>query len=113
MCIRDRFYTERYLGLPDEDSLAYTRSSALTYARDLVRPLLVIHGTADDNVYFFHSLKLADALNRANRSWQMLPIPGETHGVVDAALIRQEYGRTVEFFREHLGLPGDAAPPRP
>ncbi len=109
----DTFYTERYLGLPAEDSLAYARSSPLTYAADLVRPLLVIHGTADDNVYFFNSLKLADALNRAGRSWSFLPLPGQTHGPIEAAQVRQVYGRMAEFFQRELGGPGDAAPPRP
>jgi dipeptidyl-peptidase-4 len=109
----DTAYTERYLGLLQAESLAYARSSALTDAAKLSRPLLVLHGTADDNVYFFHSLKLADALNRANRSWSLLPFPGQTHGVSDVAQVRQEYGRMVEFFRQWLGVPGDAAPPQP
>jgi dipeptidyl-peptidase-4 len=109
----DTFYTERYLGLPKADSLAYARSSALTDAAKLSRPLLVIHGTADDNVYFFNSLKLADALNRANRDWEMLPLPGQTHGVIAPEQVRQVYGRMSDFFRRELGAPTDAAPPRP
>jgi len=108
----DTAYTERYLGLPQSDSLAYARSSALTDAGRLTRPLLVVHGTADDNVYFLHTLKLADALNHAGRSWSLLPFPGQAHGVLDLELVRQEYGRTAEFFRATLGVPGDAAPPR-
>lgn len=109
----DTFYTERYLGLPQADSAAYARSSALTDAAKLSRPLLVIHGTADDNVYFFNSLKLADALNRANRDWTMLPLPGQTHSVYEPVLVRQVYGRLADFFRRELGPPADAAPPRP
>ena len=109
----DTFYTERYLGLPRADSVAYARSSALTDAAKLSRPLLVIHGTADDNVYFFNSLKLADALNRANRSWEMLPLPGQTHGVIAPEQVRQVYTRMSDFFRRELGAPTDAAPPRP
>lgn len=109
----DTFYTERYLGLPQADSLAYARSSGLTDAANLSRPLLVIHGTADDNVYFFNSLKLADALNRAGRSWSLLPLPGQTHSPIEPAQVRQVYGRLADFFRRELGLPGDAAPPRP
>ena len=109
----DTAYTERYLGMPQQDSLAYVRSSALTDAAMLTRPLLVMHGSADDNVYFFHTLKLADALNRANRSWRMLPFPGQTHGFIEAAQVRQQYGRMAEFFHETLGTYGDAAPPQP
>jgi dipeptidyl-peptidase-4 len=109
----DTAYTERYLGMPQQDSLAYARSSALTDAAKLTRPLLVMHGTADDNVYFFNTLKLADALNRANRSWQLLPFPGQTHGLIEAAQVRRQYGRMAEFFHETLGTYGDAAPPQP
>jgi len=109
----DTFYTERYLGLPQADSLAYARSSGLTDAARTSRPLLVIHGTADDNVYFFNSLKLADALNRAGRAWSLLPLPGQTHSPIEAVQVRQVYGRLADFFRRELGPPGDAAPPRP
>ncbi len=109
----DTFYTERYLGVPPVDSAAYERSSVLTHAASLSRPLLVIHGTADDNVYFVNSLKLADALNRANRSWEFLPLPGQTHVVSAPEQVRQVYGRSLEFFRRELGGMSDAAPPRP
>src|SRR5690606_19282252 len=51
----DTHYTERYLGLPGAHPEAYAKSSLLTYASKLQRPLLLIHGTADDNVYFFHT----------------------------------------------------------
>lgn len=109
----DTFYTERYLGVPPQDSAAYTRSSVLLKAAGLERPLLVIHGTADDNVYFVHSLKLADALNKANRPWTFLPLPGQTHVVSAPEQVRQVYTRALEFFQRTLGGIGDAAPPQP
>lgn len=109
----DTFYTERYLGLPGPDSLAYARSSALTDAAKLSRPLLVVHGTADDNVYFFNTLKLADALNRAGRSWSLLPLPGQTHGVIAPEQVRQVYTRMAAFLARELAPPAAAAPPRP
>ena len=109
----DTFYTERYLGVPPVDSAAYTRSSVLLKASTLSRPLLVIHGTADDNVYFVNSLKLADALNRANRPWTFLPLPGQTHIVSAPEQVRQVYGRALDFFHRELGGISDAAPARP
>jgi dipeptidyl-peptidase-4 len=69
----DTHYTERYLGLPDADADAYKEGSLLTYAAGLQRPLLLIHGTSDDNVYFRHTLKLADALFRAGKI-ELLPL---------------------------------------
>src|SRR5208282_323786 len=55
----DTHYTERYLGVPPAAEPAYQEASLLTYAAQLRRPLLILHGTADDNVYFRHSLRLA------------------------------------------------------
>ena len=109
----DTFYTERYVGQPQADSLAYARSSALTDAPRLSRPLMVEHGTADDNVYFFHTLKLADALNRAGRDWELLPFPGQTHAIFDASQVRQVNTRRAEFLRQHLGAPANGASPQP
>ncbi|MFN8587395.1 MAG: DPP IV N-terminal domain-containing protein [Candidatus Eisenbacteria bacterium] len=109
----DTFYTERYLGLPAADSLAYARSSGLTDAAKLTRPLLVIHGTADDKVYFFNSMRLADALNRAGRDFDFMPMPGQTHGPTRPADVRRVYTRLGAYLREHLGAPTDGAPPRP
>ncbi len=109
----DTFYTERYLGVPPADSAAYTRSSALLKAASLSRPLLVVHGTGDDNVYFLHSLKLATALNQANRKYEFLPLPGPTHVVSAPEQVRNHHTRALEFLLRELGGVSDAAPPRP
>jgi dipeptidyl-peptidase 4 len=96
----DTQYTERYLGLPGDD--VYAASSLIWDAPKLSRPLLLIHGTADDNVYFRHSLKLMDALEKAGRPFQFLPIVGSTHMVLDPGLRVQIEKRTVEFFKASL-----------
>lgn len=98
----DTHYTERYLGLPQEAPQAYQRSSLLTYAEKLERPLLLLHGTADDNVYFFHSLKLSNALFRAGRPHQLLPLSGLTHMVPDPLVTERLWEQVMRFFREHL-----------
>ena len=91
----DTAYTERYLGLPDANKEGYDASSLLTYAPRLERPLLLIHGTRDDNVYFFHSLKLSEALFRANKPFDLLPLPGLTHMVPDPAIKEALYTRIM------------------
>jgi dipeptidyl-peptidase 4 len=96
----DTHYTERYLGLPGD--AVYAGSSLIGDASKLARPLLIIHGTADDNVYFRHSLKLMDAFEKAGRSFQFLPIAGSTHMVLDPGLRVQIEKRTVEFFKATL-----------
>lgn len=98
----DTHYTERYLGLPQEHPEAYARSSLLADAPRLARPLLLVHGTADDNVYFFHSLKLADALFRAGRSFEFLPLAGQTHISRDPEPTERLWQRTAAFFEENL-----------
>jgi dipeptidyl-peptidase-4 len=103
----DTHYTERYLGLPDVNPEAYREASLLTYANQLRRPLLLVHGTADDNVYFRHSLKLADALFRAGQDFDILPLSGLTHMVPDPIVTQRLYGRFVRFFQLHLGRPKD------
>jgi dipeptidyl-peptidase-4 len=98
----DTAYTERYLGQPSENEAGYEESSLLTYAPKLARPLLLIHGTSDDNVYFFHALKLSEALLRANRRFDFLPLPGFTHMVPDPVVREALYGRMVQTLTAAL-----------
>jgi dipeptidyl-peptidase-4 len=75
----DTFYTERYLGHPDEHPEVYERNSLLGDAAKLTRPLLLIHGLADDNVVAAHTLRLSSALLAAGRPHDVLPLSGVTH----------------------------------
>jgi dipeptidyl-peptidase-4 len=101
----DTHYTERYLGLPEGDQAGYDASSVLTYCKDLQVPLLIIHGTADDNVYFMHSLKMTEALFRAGKTFEFLPLAGFTHMVPDPEVMVKLQGRIVTFFKKNLGEP--------
>lgn len=97
----DTAYTERYLGLPEENPEAYRVSSILTYAADLKRPLLIVHGATDDNVYFQHSVQLADALYRTGRPFEFLPLLG-THMISDPMSRLRREVRVAEFFDRNL-----------
>jgi dipeptidyl-peptidase 4 len=101
----DTHYTERYLGLPERNAEGYRTSSVLTYCSGLAVPLLVVHGTADDNVYFVHSLKLTDALFRARRPYEFLVLPGFTHMVPDPVVQRSLEERIMGFLAAHLSPP--------
>lgn len=108
----DTAYTERYLGLPAEAPEAYRRSSLLTWAPRLTRPLLLVHGTADDNVWFLHSLRLSDALLRQGTRHELLALPGLAHGALSAgepAYVARLWARMVGFISEGLSAPGPAA----
>ncbi len=101
----DTFYTERYLGLPGEDPAAYDRSSLVKLAGKGHAPLLLVHGTADDNVYLLHSLKLADALFRLGDPAGFVPLANVTHLASDPATSERLEEMQVGFFRQHLGAP--------
>ena len=101
----DTHYTERYMGLPDENQVGYEASSVVTYCKDLSVPLLIIHGTADDNVYFLHSLKMTEALFRAGKKFEFLPLAGFTHMVPDPNVTVRLNSRVAAFFKQHLGEP--------
>lgn len=100
----DTHYTERYIGLPQENPEAYEVSNVLTYAADLEVPLLMVHGTADDNVYFTHALKMSDALTRAGVEHGFTPLAGLTHSVTDPVVVRSMWGRARDFFVGELGM---------
>ena len=96
----DTHYTERYLGLLHDDASRPTRRPrCCTLAQDLKRPLLLVHGTADDNVYFRHTLKLTDALFRAGKDFEVLPLSGLTHMVPDPVVTERLWTRSRFTFR--------------
>lgn len=98
----DTHYTERYLGLPEAHRDVYQASSLLTYVDDARRPLLLLHGTADDNVYFLHTLKLSDALFRAGKAHAVVPLSNLTHMVPEPLVTRRLWQRVATFFHETL-----------
>jgi dipeptidyl-peptidase 4 len=100
----DTFYTERYMGLPEDNQAGYRASNVLTYADRLARPLLLVHGVTDDNVYFEHTMKLTLELLKAGKPYELMLLPG-THMLADPKLHASESARAAEFFREHLGEP--------
>ena len=105
----DTHYTEHYLGLLPEHKAAYDASSLLSYVDRLQRPLLIVHGTGDDNVYFFNTLKLTDALFRAGKPFALLPLNGFTHMVPDPVVTEELETRLMKFLTDVLFAP---APPK-
>jgi dipeptidyl-peptidase-4 len=97
----DTAYTERYLGLPQTSPDAYRKTNVLTYAAQLQRPLLLMHGLTDDNVYFENTVKLTQALIVAGKPYNLLLLPG-THQLPDPVLRARVYENRAAFFEEHL-----------
>jgi dipeptidyl-peptidase-4 len=101
----DTHYTERYLGHPDTAGQAYDRSSLLADAPALSRPLLLIHGLADDNVVAAHTLRLSRALLEAGRPHEVLPLSGVTHFTPSEAVNANLLLLQLDFLRRALDLP--------
>ena len=98
----DTHYTERYMGLLPENQKEYDGGSLLPLAKNLRGRLLLVHGTADDNVYFRHSLRLAQALFQEGREFDMLPLPGLTHMVPGELETERLWNRIAGYFKKHL-----------
>ena len=98
----DTHYTERFLGVPPAAAKAYETSNLLTYVSKATRPILFMHGTADDNVYFFHTLKLSDALFRAGKQHQVLPLANFTHMVPEPLVMERQWEWIARFFKDTL-----------
>jgi dipeptidyl-peptidase-4 len=97
----DTAYTERYLGLPQNNPEAYKVSNVLTYAAGLQRPLLIMHGLTDDNVYFENTVKLTQALIQAGKPYNLLLLPG-THLLPDPVLRARVSESRAAFLKNNL-----------
>jgi len=104
----DTHYTERYLGHPERDPDAYARSSLLADAAKLSRPLLLVHGLADDNVVAAHTLRLSSALVAAGRMHHVLPLSGVTHMTPQEVVAENLLLLQVQFLRDALGVAAPA-----
>jgi dipeptidyl-peptidase-4 len=101
----DTHYTERYLGDPATNSDAYDASSLLPLAADLERPLLLIHGLADDNVVAAHTLQLSSALLEAGKPHEVLPLVGVTHMTPQETVAENLLLHQLDFLRRSLPAP--------
>lgn len=98
----DTAYTERYLGHPDAVPEHYDRTSLIPLAAGLERPLLLVHGLADDNVFAAHSLRLSAALLAAGRPHSVLPLTGVTHMASAEDVAENLAIFQIDFLRDAL-----------
>jgi dipeptidyl-peptidase-4 len=104
----DTHYTERYLGQPEQDAQAYERSSLKIHTERAAahRPLMLIHGLADDNVVVAHTLRLSGTLLAAGYPHTVLPLSGITHMASQEAVAENLLKLQLDFLRRALGMPG-------
>ena len=101
----DTHYTERYLGHPATSPDAYEVSDLTPIAADLTRPLLLIHGLADDNVVAAHTFQLSRALLEAGRPHQVLPLSGVSHMTPQESVAENLLKLQVAFLHQALAKP--------
>ena len=97
------WYTGVRLGTPEREPDAYTKSSPLTFADSLAKPLLILHGMIDDNVFFQDAVLLVDKLQKAGKKFELMMYPSEEHSFQQPESWADEYRRIYEFFEEHIG----------
>ncbi|MEU7334088.1 prolyl oligopeptidase family serine peptidase [Streptomyces sp. NPDC007074] len=105
----DTHYTERYLGDPATAAPAYARSSliaegGLSAPAEPHRPLMIVHGLADDNVVVAHALRLSSALLAAGRPHEVLPLSGVTHMTPQEQVAENLLLLQVDFLKRSLGM---------
>ena len=98
----DSIYTERYMKLPKENEAGYRETSLLAAAGKLTGKVQIQHGTSDDNVHMQQSLLLIDALSRARKGYEFVPLPKQKHGPRDPAYRLYSYQRALEFLERNL-----------
>ena len=103
----DTAYTERYLGMPKLEGSTglapnYASANLPSRAALLSKPLLLVHGTADDNVLFEHTLRLVEALQTAGKTFDLQIYPGKAHGIAGRAARLHLYRTMDAFFERHL-----------
>lgn len=98
----DAVYTERFMGTPQSNPAGYEASSVTKAAADLHGRLFVIHGTIDDNVHLSNTLQLAQALQFAQRDFQLMLYPGNRHSIGNAAQNRHLREQMTQFFLREL-----------
>ncbi len=100
----DTYFKERYLGHPDHEPENYFRSSPINDVALLNRPMLLIHGMADDNVVVAHTLRMSTALLEAGRPHQVLPLSGSGHSPSDEMTIFNLLLHQLRFLQQSLGI---------
>ncbi|MDM4765913.1 DPP IV N-terminal domain-containing protein [Pelomonas sp. SE-A7] len=100
----DTAYTERYLGVDTQGGKApaYAEANLIPRAKFLSKPLMLVHGTADDNVLFENSLKLIEALQNEGKIFETTIYPGKAHGIAGRKSRLHAARNQTDFFVRHL-----------
>lgn len=98
----DTIYTERFLRTPQENPSGYSDGAPLSLARNLHGNLLIIHGTADDNVHFRNTMLFIEELIQADIPFEMAVYPNRNHGIYGGNTRLHFYKRQIDFLKRKL-----------
>jgi dipeptidyl-peptidase-4 len=99
----DTIYTERYMGLPEENADDYRQASPVTFAGQLRGDLLLVHGSGDDNVHYQNTETLVNALVAADKPFQLMVYPNRTHCICERrGTTIHLYSLLTRYLDEHL-----------
>ncbi|MBK1895308.1 S9 family peptidase [Chryseobacterium paridis] len=98
----DSVYTERFMRTPQENADGYDKNSPTEYANLLKGKLLLIHGTADDNVHFQNSMEFSEALIQNKKQFDFMAYPDKNHGINGGQTRPQLYQKMTDFIVKNL-----------
>jgi dipeptidyl-peptidase-4 len=98
----DSHYTERYMGLPQDNPEAYKQSGVIAHLENLASPLLLMHGMADDNVLFTHSTLIMSELQKLGKQFELMTYPGAKHSMQETHVSTHRFNTILNFFAQHL-----------
>ena len=99
----DSIYTERFLGLPQENASGYDENSPINHVDKLKGDFLLVHGSADDNVHLQNTMRLVEALIQANKQFDWAIYPDKNHGIYGGNTRLHLYQKMTNFLHETLG----------
>ena len=105
----DTIYQERYMGLPKDNEQGYEEGSPINFAHKLQGNLLIVHGTADDNVHYQNFERLVNELIRYNKTFTMMSYPNRSHGIYEGEnTMRHLYELLTRYLLDKMpAAPGE------
>jgi dipeptidyl-peptidase-4 len=98
----DSVYTERYNGLPKDNAEGYDANSPINHVEKLKGKLLLIHGSADDNVHYQNSMEFITQLVAKNKQFDLMIYPNCNHGIYGGNTRLHLYTKMTNFLKENL-----------
>lgn len=98
----DSIYTERFMRTPQENADGYDNNSPINHAEKLEGPLLLVHGSADDNVHFQNAMEMVDALVGAGKDFDFFAYPNRNHGIYGGNTRLHLFSMMLDFVKDNL-----------